>query len=1061
MPAKQKLAQRILESLQERAKELNCLYQVDGALSDPDASMEDISRRVVEALPAGFHHPEICHASLTLHGISCATEGFCETPQLLAAPVLVESQDVGELTVCYTEEKPQADEGPFLAEERKLLDTVAQRIGFFLMRRALREAHEDLAAFRERRADAPGAEWSIILEFLRRTDPNLLRRITRKMINHLGWTGIEESEALLQRYLSETAEPGVEETDENRPLRKATLQDFSDLSEETFRIAAQHFSEEDLISCIRGWIEEERCDFLLATLEDRSCGLPEVAEALERYRNTDIREGDLAPAFRTTLTVSLLRRLFTDNLDFINIAKNYVSPDDFHELINHVIFPLNSHGKLGGKSTGLFLATQIVRKSLDHPELAAGLKVPKTWYVCSDAVLQFVHQNDLEDLYMRKYMEVEAIRQEYPRVVQVFKNSRFPAEIVKGLALALDDLEDRPLIVRSSSLLEDQTGASFAGKYKSLFLANQGTKRERLAALQDAIAEVYASMFSPDPIEYRAERGLLDVHEEMGIMIQEVVGRRIGDYFLPAFAGVAFSNNEFRWSSRIKREDGLIRLVPGLGTRAVDRMSDDYPVLLAPGQPGLRVNVTPDEVLRYSPKMIDVINLETNTFETVDLIRLLRECGEEYPAVRRMVSIVEEGRIRKPSGLEPDFAEDDLVANFEGLISDTPFVRQMGSLLALLREKIGLPADIEFASDGESLYLLQCRTQSYTAEFAPAPIPRNISRDRLLFSAHRYISNGRVPDITHIVYVDPDRYAEIGDAQQMREVGRAVGRLNKLLPKRQFILLGPGRWGSRGDIKLGVNVTYSDLNNTAVLMEIARKKGSYVPELSFGTHFFQDLVEADIRYIPLYPDEPKNVFNELFLRRARNVLPDLLPEYGHLGEIVRVIDVPRETEGKILRVLLNADLDEAVGVFDQPTAGVEPTSFQEAVLEPPSEAHWRWRLGMAEKIAARLDVERFGVKAIYVFGSVKNATSGPASDIDLLVHDEGDGLGRRELALWLDGWSRSLAEINYLRTGHQTDGLLDVHYVTDEDIERQTSYAAKIGAITDPARSLDMGESTS
>ncbi len=135
------------------------------------------------------------------------------------------------------------------------------------------------------------------------------------------------------------------------------------------------------------------------------------------------------------------------------------------------------------------------------------------------------------------------------------------------------------LIVRSSSLLEDSKGTSFAGKYKSLFIANQGSKQERIAALMDAIAEVYASTFGPDPIGYRMERGLIDFHEEMGIMIQEVVGTRIGRYYMPAFAGVAFSRNEFQWSRRIRREDGLLRMVPGLGTRAVDRVLDDYPIL--------------------------------------------------------------------------------------------------------------------------------------------------------------------------------------------------------------------------------------------------------------------------------------------------------------------------------------------------------------------------------------------------------------------------------------------------------------------------------------------------
>jgi hypothetical protein len=368
--------------------------------------------------------------------------------------------------------------------------------------------------------------------------------------------------------------------------------------------------------------------------------------------------------------------------------------------------------------------------------------------------------------------------------------------------------------------------------------------------------------------------------------------------------------------------------------------------------------------------------------------------------------------------------------------------------------------DIEFASDGTDLYLLQCRAQSHTEEFAPAPIPRNLPREVILFTAHRSISNGRVPDITHIVYIDPDEYARLDDLRDLQNVGKVVGRLNKLLPKRQFVLMGPGRWGSRGDIKLGVHVTYADISNTAVLMEIARKKGNYVPELSFGTHFFQDLVESDIRYIPLYPDEPEGYLDETYLRRAPNLLPDMIPEFGGLADVVRVIETAREGEERVLRILMNADLDEAVGIFDAPrTAPVEAPVSADMMVAVPAEAHWRWRLRMAEQIAADIDADRFGVKSLYLFGSVKNATAGPSSDVDILIHDEGSESKRRELDLWLDGWSRSLAETNYLRTGYKTDGLLDVHYVTDEDIEKQTSYAAKIDAITDAARPLRIGKS--
>jgi pyruvate,water dikinase len=115
---------------------------------------------------------------------------------------------------------------------------------------------------------------------------------------------------------------------------------------------------------------------------------------------------------------------------------------------------------------------------------------------------------------------------------------------------------------------------------------------------------------------------------------------------------------------------------------------------------------------------------------------------------------------------------------------------------------------------------------------------------------------------------------------------------------------------------------------------------------------------------------------------------------------------------------------------------------------------WRWRRQMAERIAVEVDRTRFGVVAVYLFGSVKNATAGPASDIDLLIHFRGDDGQRRELLDWLDGWSRCLAEFNYQRTGYRTEGLLDVHLVTDEDIARRSSFAVKIGAVTDAAQEL-------
>jgi phosphoenolpyruvate synthase/pyruvate phosphate dikinase len=216
------------------------------------------------------------------------------------------------------------------------------------------------------------------------------------------------------------------------------------------------------------------------------------------------------------------------------------------------------------------LTSQILKKYAAGNELLGSIKMPKTRHLTSDGLMHFINHNDLEEISEHKYKDMGQVRQEYSSIVQVFKRSSFPPEMIHGLSIALDDFREVPLIVRSSSLLEDSKGTSFAGKYKSLFIANQGTKQERIRALMDAIAEVYASMFGPDPIGYRFERGLIDFHEEMGIMIQEVVGARVGPYYMPAFAGVAFSRNEFRWSPGSGR--GRLRAGLGLGTRAVDRL---------------------------------------------------------------------------------------------------------------------------------------------------------------------------------------------------------------------------------------------------------------------------------------------------------------------------------------------------------------------------------------------------------------------------------------------------------------------------------------------------------
>jgi predicted nucleotidyltransferase len=1047
----------LLASLQERAKELNCLYHVEEALRTHDESLEEALQEVVNAIAPGWQYPDICRARITYRDLIKRSGDFMPTKWVLKADIPVQDEVVGALEIYYLEKRPDEDVGPFLKEEVRLINTIAGLVGHFILRQRLRGIQRDWEALQGEGAERSREAWRSTLHLLRESDRGLYLRTAHKMLNHLCQIGVAEAQQMTGPD-DAGDEPLVTPTGEvNVPARRGAPDGAYLLSDAPFELASQYLSGDEILSRVQHWMLEDKASTLLRVADNPRSPLPEIIDAVRRFHYGVPDKSVLRPSTIKTLRVSLTQRLLTEQTDFVRVAKDHVKIEDFADLAGRMILPAGSHGRLGGKSAGMLLANCIIGRAVSPDAPVGEVHIPKTWYLPSDGLLDFIGHNDLQDVIEQKFKEIDEVRQQYPDIIRLFKNSTFPPRILNGLSVALDDLGDSPLIIRSSSLLEDRLGTAFSGKYKSLFLANRGTKAERLAAVADAIAEVYASTFGPDPIEYRRERGLLEFREEMGILIQQVVGKEIGKYFMPAFAGVAFSRSEFRWSPRIEREDGLIRLVPGLGTRAVDRVADDYPTLIVPGKPDLRANVAIDEIVRYSPRWIDVINFETGTLETKSLTDLLRELASDFPALDRIFSLLKGDMLQKPPPrLLYDPESDELVATFNGLVGSTPFVEQMRNILGLLEQELGTPVDIEFAHDGEKFYLLQCRPQSGSDESAPAPIPKEISNADVIFTANRHVSNGWIPDITHIVYVDPDHYGSLESQEDMRAVARAIGKLNMLLPTRQFILLGPGRWGSRGDIRLGVAVTYADISNTAMLMEIARRRGEYVPDLSFGTHFFQDLVESRIRYLPLYPDDPGVTFNEQFVLGAPNLLPGMLPEFAHLADTLRVIDVPAVADGRVLRVLLNADLDEALAMLAPPgDEAAQPVPVRPLPDHQPLQ-YWQWRLRMAERIAADLDPKRFGVVALYVIGSTKNATAGPGSDIDLLVHFRGSDDQRHELLSWMEGWGRALSEMNYLRTGYRTENLLDVHVVTDEDIANRTSHAVKIGAVTDPARELPL-----
>lgn len=622
------------------------------------------------------------------------------------------------------------------------------------------------------------------------------------------------------------------------------------------------------------------------------------------------------------LRIVLLQRLISEQPEFVRVAHKYLSISDIHKIYDRII----GTGKVGGKSAGMLLAYRmLVTPSADDPyDFSTYFKIPESWYIGDDVFHAYLDYNGVLSRRTQKFKDMAEIEAEYPEIKALIMKGDFPLALWEKLRLTFAPLAGKPIIVRSSSLLEDNFGLSFAGKYDSYFLPNQGTPDQNLFELGQAIRRVYAGVFHPNALAYRKRNEIIYRYESMAILIQQVEGKRFGKYYMPDLAGVIFSENPYCWSKRILKEDGMLRLVHGLGTRAVERVGEDYPRIVALGQPTLRPE-DQTNTEKYSQKFVDAIDIEKNEVVTVPLVELLeQEIAPQHVYIlsKKMERTLQEAFTS--IDLEPDCA----VVTFDRLMRRTPFAKVLRAALNKIRACYGIELDLEMAAEingaGEFVVtLLQCRPQSLRAEEVAPSLPEIPAKD-LIFTCLREVPSARVESIKYIVYVT-DAYAGLTRDVDRYEVARIIGRINSKLEGQQAILLGPGRWGSN-NLRLGVPVKYWEINNFRLLGEIARSVNGAVPELSFGTHFFQDLVESGMYCIPIYPAHEGVVFNQDFLLHSPNALPRFVDaESAALFEpVVHVIALE---EDEVMHVLLNGRLGQGMGYIEQlpiTRAAVEP-----------------------------------------------------------------------------------------------------------------------------------------
>jgi hypothetical protein len=400
----------------------------------------------------------------------------------------------------------------------------------------------------------------------------------------------------------------------------------------------------------------------------------------------------------------------------------------------------------------------------------------------------------------------------------------------------------------------------------------------------------------------------------MAVLIQTVEGEPFGRYYLPDAAGVAFSRNLYRWTPQIRREDGFVRLVWGLGTRAVDRVGNDYPRLVALSHPLLRPSTDPKAIRRYSQQFVDLIDLQDNEFKTLPVHEVL---SAQYPPLRYLAQMDEEGYFTSLRTTLLGGDARNLVLTFEDLLRRTRFAERMTELLSSLERAYRAPVDVEFTLKLEhpesskpqvNICILQCRPQSHLVATEQIPIPTDLPKADIIFTTRFVVPQGHIDRVNYVIFVPHEGYFTLQTPAARRELARAVGKLNSLLKNEPFICVGPGRWGST-NADLGVPIDFGDIYNTRALVELSGHGIGPAPEPSLGTHFFQDLLESQIYPLAISLDDDQAVFNREFFYNLPNHLAEWIPASADndMQSSLRLIKVSDYRAGWSMRVLMNEE----------------------------------------------------------------------------------------------------------------------------------------------------------
>ena len=568
----------------------------------------------------------------------------------------------------------------------------------------------------------------------------------------------------------------------------------------------------------------------------------------------------------------------------VMIKENF-RPEDYFSVKKRMI----GTGMIGGKATGMLLARKIIENK--RPDIFVNFEPHDSFYMGSDVFYTFIVENHFWDIRVRQRSKEEffSLADEF---ADRLLNGKFSRDMEEEFVKLLEYYGQDPIIVRSSSILEDGFGNAFAGKYESVFCPNSGDMDHRLQELEDAIRTVYASTMSKSALDYRSRRGLQARDEQMALLIQRVSGSYYGEYYMPCAAGVGYSYSPYRFMESLDPNAGMLRLVMGLGTSAVDRTEGSYPRLVSLDKPLADTHKSSGERHQFSQRKLELIDRSEGKLKQVTL-----DVIEPH-----MPTFLKQLLLEHDYDAERDFRERGRPRTIEfisckGIVAKDIIMQQMSDILNTIEAEYEYPVDTEFtinlSENGDYVInILQCRPLQVFQDAGAITFPEDIPDENVLFECNgSAMGLSRNEKIDLVVYVDPVNYYNM-PYRDKYNVANAIGKLNWTMrgQDKKMLLMVPGRIGTTSP-ELGVPTSFADISEFDAICEISDSKAGYNPELSYGSHFFQDLVESGILYNAIFENDKTLRYSRALLESSKNVFADVIETHEGLEDIVFAYDV--------------------------------------------------------------------------------------------------------------------------------------------------------------------------